>query len=249
MIRAAIIDNEPHIVSGIQKLLAMYCRGVQVIETANSVESALKLLSTIKIDLIFLDIELDDGTGFDILKMHRPIDFGVIFVTAYDNYAIDAFKMSAIDYLLKPIDSDDLISAVEKAKSRRNNFKNEIRYDSLLQNVNTEYSKEKRLVISDATSVYALSLDDILYLEAQGAYTKFVLRDKQILASNNLKSYEEILANKHFVRAHHSYLVNIFEITEFNRSDSKVILTNDERISVSVRKKDQVIKAIKQLSI
>lgn len=249
MLKAVIIDNENNIIKGLQKLLSSYCPDVQVVDTAHSVESGVKLLSEVDIDLLFLDIELDDGTGFDILQKLDKKDFGVIFITAYDTYAVDAFKMSAIDYLLKPLDSDDLTEAVNKAKDHQNQASEDLRYEALMGNLKKEGNNNKRLVISDSTSVYALNLSDILFLEAQGAYTKFVLRDKEILASNNLKSYEELLKGKHFIRTHHSFLVNVFEIDEFNRSDAQVVLSNQKRISVSVRKKEQVVKAIKELSI
>lgn len=245
----AIIDNEKKIVEGLRAMMDIYCPDLRVLGSAGNVRKAIELLNNLKLDLVFLDIELNDGTGLDVLKTIENLSFKIIFITAYDKYAIEAFKYSAIDFLLKPIDPDDLIQAVEKAKVELLNDHKQIQMKILVDNLNHISIQNRKIVVSDRDSIHAILVKDIYYLEADGAYTKFILGDQVILASKNLKTFEDILLNAGFFRTHHSFLVNISQMAKFDKSEGMLILNNGKGIAVSYRKKDALLDMIRKTSI
>ena len=198
-------------------------------------------------DLVFLDVELGDGTGIELVQSFKKFQPHVIFITAHDKYAIDAFQCSALDFLLKPIDPEDLVDAVKKAEQLTSiqDLDKQIRVlEERLNNVNQEPNK---IVLSDSESIYLVKVGDILWCSAEGSYTKFKLTDgSEILVSKNLKSYEEILDGDKFLRIHHSYLVNIQHIKRFERSEGgMLVMDNGGILPVSVRKKDNLMQLLK----
>jgi len=242
MIKALIIEDEIQIREGLKKMLSFVNPDITILGETGLVAEALELVKTEKPDLIFLDIELEDGSGFDLLKQLENIDFKIIFATAYSKFAIQAFKFSAVDYLLKPIDPSDLKEALNKAIQTITNQREHQELLTVLKNNLNQI--EQSIVLKTADNRYVLKLNDIIRLEADGAYTKFISKDQKLIISKNLKHYQGIL-NDEFIRCHQSHLVNSKHITGMQQNC--LILSNQEKIPISNRKKTEIVKFINQI--
>ncbi|MCE7991217.1 MAG: response regulator transcription factor [Roseivirga sp.] len=244
---AVIIDNEPHMISSLKALLGHYCPEVQVIGSAEGCESGEKLILELNPEVVFLDVEMDDGTGIELVEKLSYKQLHVIFITAHDKYAIDAFKCSAIDFLLKPVDPDDLVGALKKFDQAKRVNDLEKQVSVLTEHLRGGNSRQKKIVLSDYESMHLVKIEDIIWCVAEGSYTRFKLLDgPEIMVSKNLKSYEEILAGQDFIRIHNSYLVNINHIKRFERTEGGVvIMENGGVLPVSVRKKDSLMNILK----
>lgn len=244
--KALIIDNEENLRTGLKLLLQNYCSEITVIDEADGVKKGLGKISSFQPDILLLDVEMDDGTGFDLMKQITNPSFQLIFVTAHNQYAIDAFQFSAIDYLLKPVDPEALQKSIQKASLnvRNNNLQQQVQV--LLQQLGGIQNKDKRIVLKDIDNTWFIKVSDILYCEAEGTYTKFFLRDNEsILVSKNLKEYEAILEPLGFVRTHHSFLANPDKIKLYDKTDGgMLILEGGLSIPVSQRKKDMVLQLL-----
>ena len=243
--RALIIDNDSNIRSGLHELLQVFCPEVSAIHEANSVKNGINAIALYNPDIVFLDVELDDGTGFDLLSQLPTYTFQLIFITAHDKYAINAFRFSAMDFLLKPIDPSELQRSVVKAiKNIKNDPGKQLAF--LLEQMNNKQELPKKIILKDIHKTYYVKIEEILYCEADGIYTKFVLINQQpILVSKNLKEYEGLLEPLGFVRTHHSFLVNPDKIRMFDKSEGgMLILEEGTNIPVSQRKKDAVLKLL-----
>lgn len=245
--KTLVVDNETFVVKAIRQLVALYCPMLEVVGDSGSVEETIRRIKSEKIELLLLDIELDDGTGFDILKEIQE-HIQVIFITAYDKYAIQAFKYSAVDFILKPIDSDDLVAAVQKAVSQKNSEQQKLKITTLLENMSSNMQNQK-LIVSNREAIHALNIGSIAYLKANGAYTEFFIPDKSILTSKNLRSYEDILLNVGFIRIHHTYLVNTHFIDLYDKLECTVKLSTGKNLPVAQRRKEELISALKKLSM
>jgi two-component system LytT family response regulator len=249
MLRSVIIDDEPHMRQTIRKMLGMYCPGVSIVAEADGVASGVGAIKKHQPNLIFLDIKMDDGTGFDLLEQLRPIDFKVIFITAWDQYAIKAFRFSALDYLLKPLDPDDLVKAVAKAgESEQHEFNTQL--DNMHEHLNTQDKSKKKIIIRTLESIFLVPVSDIVYCESDGNYTSVYLASgKKIMVSGTLKEYEEILGEYGFFRVHKSYLINLKHISSFERADGGyVILGSDTQIPVASRKRELLLEMFDRLA-
>jgi two-component system LytT family response regulator len=244
---AVIIDNEPHMISTLQTLIKHYCPQVEIIGSADGCKSGEKLILELNPDIVFLDVEMDDGTGIDLVRKLSYKQLHVIFITAHDKYAIDAFKCSAIDFLLKPVDPDDLVRAVEKYGKVKKADDLEKQVSVLTEHLKGGNSRQKKIVLSDYESMHLVKIEDIVWCVAEGSYTRFKLLDaSEIMVSKNLKSYEDILSGHDFIRIHNSYLVNINHIKRFERTEGGVvIMDNGGILPVSVRKKDSLMNILK----
>ena len=234
-IRTLIIDDNEKARVALKSDIEDYCPTIDVINEANGVQSAFKTIIKDKPELIFLDIQMADGTGFDLLEKLQNASASIpkiIFTTAYDQYAINAFKYAALDYLLKPVSADELIRSVNRIKE---------------QTPKQSFDPNNRLAISEKDRIHLLNHKDIIYLEAEKNYTTIYSTDeKKIIASKNLKHFEEKLQNSSFIRVHHAYLVNVEHIIEFVKTEGNhIILDNKIQLPVSVRKKDEVIARLK----
>ena len=239
-----LIDNEALIRNVLKEMVLNWSKGLHLIEEADGVKSGLAMINSFQPDVVLLDVEMDDGTGFDLLKqLHQPT-FQLIFTTAHNEYAVQAFKFSAIDYLLKPIDPFELQAAMQKAvdKISNNNLQNQL--SVLMQQISTQqHLTDRQIVLKDIDKTYFVKINDILFCEAEGAYTKFYLVGKQeILVSKNLRFYEELLDG--FIRTHHSCLVNPNKIKMFDKKTDSgtIILESGHAIPVSQRKKEFVLQ-------
>lgn len=248
MLRVILIDDEKAALNTLKKKIEMYCSNVEILAECQSAKDGLVAINSLKPDLIFLDIEMPWMNGFEMLAcLGDNIEFNVVFVTAYDQYAIQAFKVKAIDYLLKPVDKDDLIECVSRIESYTNKF-NKTSFDGLM----TEFEKpiqSNRVMIHSSEGIEVLKLDEILYCKASSNYTfLFTVDGRKIIVSKTLSSMEKILNSKYFLRIHKSYIANLGFVQRFSNLDGgELILTNGETIPVSRRKKDEVLEAITEL--
>ncbi len=214
---------------------------------ADNVDDAIELILNINPDLVLMDIQLNNGNAFDILKRIYPIGFDIIFLTAFENYAIQAIKFSAFDYLLKPFSEEDLVSSIHKYidKAKESDRKQSI--DVLLNNL--QENSEKKIILKTNEDIFIVPVNNIIRCEADSSYTHFFLRDgSQITVSSNLKKYDEYLKYFHFVRIHHSHIVNLNCIKKISKTQGGVVeLIDGTVIPVSKRKKENLLNLIKNL--
>ena len=249
MLKAIIIDDEKKGVELMFNLLTLYCKDVIVLTTANSVKSGYDAILLHKPDIVFLDIQMQDGTGFDLLSRFNEINFKVVFVTAYQEYAIKAFQFSALDYVLKPVSPDNLINAVKKANQILNDDNNALKINALLTNINNPSKEIKKIVLKTAERIYSVNVREIIRCESDGSYTSVYLNDgKKILVSRLLKEFDELLTEYRFFRTQQSHLINLEYLDYYEKSDSIVVMKDKSSIPVASRKKDQLIKLIENIA-
>jgi len=238
--KVIIVEDEAAAQKILQYMLENFFDNIKIVATAVGVKDAYSAINFHNPDLVFLDIKLSDGTAFDLLQKFNDINFGIIFTTAYNEFAIKAFKYSTIDYLLKPINPMELQSAVKRAIQLK---KDKDKYRELLDLLNSYTSKQqKKLILNTTKGKCMFPEEDIVRLVADGSYTTFILKNKKITVSKNIRHYEKILGNEQFIRTHQSHLVNIKHIISLEPS-GKIIMSNGDKVPVSVRKRP-VIKAI-----
>ncbi len=240
--KALIVDDEQNVREALRSLLQLWSPETEVVGEASNVTEALARAHSLQPELVFLDVEMGDGTGFDFLKMVPNRKFEVIFITAHQHYAIEAIRMSACDFLLKPVDPDELVDAIERAETKLTQHGGDP-IDVMLQHAN---GVKDRIVLKDMENIYVIKIDDIIRCEADGRYTKFVIanREKPILVSTNLKEYEQLLSPSGFVRIHHSHLINMVHINRIDKVNLSVHLSQSEKVPISVRKKDELMKRL-----
>ncbi len=245
-IGAIIIDDENRSREMLQNLINEYCKNIEVIATADSVTAGIEAINKYSPDLLFLDIEMNKETGFDLLEEIDVIDFEVIFTTAHENYALKAFKFCAIDYLLKPIDVEELKLAIEKVEKKKSNSAFKEKFDLFMHNIKKGNNDDQRLAVSTNEGLVFINVSDILRCEANGAYTYLHLKNKtRIVVSKNLKEYEQLLAEHNFLRVHNSFIINLKEIKKYVRGDGGyVIMSDDTTVDVSKRKKELFLSHI-----
>ncbi|MBI5217415.1 MAG: response regulator transcription factor [Bacteroidia bacterium] len=250
MITAIIIDDETKARETIMQMISLYCKNVTVVSQADGVNSAFEAINLYKPDLVFLDIELSDGTGFDLLKRFNQIDFKIIFITVYDEYAIKVFKFSAVDYILKPIGPDDLVAAVDKAEKLYEKENINQTLSALISNLGQKQPELKKIILKTSENIHMVDLQDIVRCESEQNYTKFFFSDgKKILVSRTLKEYDELLCEFGFFRVHQTHLVNIKFIDHYVKGDGGYLIMKDKsQIPVSYRKKDQLLNLFNKLS-
>jgi len=247
--KVLIIDNEAPILAGMRIQLETYCPEMTALQEATGVATGLQAIENFQPDIVFLDVEMDDGTGFDLLKQLGSYNFQLIFITAHNKYAVDAFRFSAIDFLLKPIDTDDLLSSLEKAIANLKNINLKEQIQVLNESLNAISLEHKKIVLKDKDSIYFIKVNDIIRCHAEGPYTEFfVTGGQRITISKNLKEYEEMLEPFGFIRAHHSHLINIRKIIRFDKTDGcNLIMENNDEVPVSQRKKEHLLEIIAAL--
>ncbi|HPJ10276.1 MAG TPA: LytTR family DNA-binding domain-containing protein [Flavobacterium sp.] len=246
--KVLIIEDEDQSISALKSEIEIHCPSLQIIGIAKTVKEGIAQIKALKPELIFLDIQLSDGLGFEILELHGENEFKVIFTTAYSQYAIRAIKFSAIDYLLKPIDSDELLAAVAKAL-RTSRREEEIKIGNFMQNQQLPPARKKvALQTSDGIAVF--ELESILRCSAESNYTcVYFTNGKKLLFSKTLKDFEDLLCASGFERIHHSHIINLNHLTNFvNKDGGYVVLSDKSTLPVSQRKKAQLIQALNNLT-
>lgn len=247
--KAIIIDDETGPRESLDQLLEKHCRNISVIAKADSVESAYESITQLNPDLVFLDIEMQTGNAFDLLEKFDRIDFAIIFTTAFNHYAINAIRFSAIDYLLKPVDADDLKAAVSRFEMKKHdeaalNHK----FQTLLNNIQPD-SRSKKIGIPDGDSLVFIDIKDLIRCHSDGSYTSFFLTSgKKIMASKPIGEYEELLQEERFFRIHRSFLINLDHIKKYVKGDGGyVVMSDGAEVEVSRRKKNDFIAMLSNL--
>lgn len=241
--RCIIVDDELKAREILCAILEEHCPSMTVVAQASNIEEAENLLNNHQIDVLFLDVEMPGGTGFDLLEKVKSIDFEVIFTTAYDQYAIKAIKFSAIDYLLKPLQVDELKDALSRVTEKRNGV-DALSKDNLLALLeNVKPRNKKKIAIAEGKGMVILSIDQIVRCEADKNYTNIFLQNGQhILSSKNLKEYEDMLHDEAFYRVHQSHLINLNFIEKLTKEDGAYLILKDgSQIEVSRRRKSELM--------
>jgi two-component system LytT family response regulator len=258
-VRAVIIDDESSSRSALRAKLSGHCPEVAVVAECGDGEEGVTIITEFNPDLVFLDIEMPWVNGFTMLQRLPHRNFEVIFVTAYDHYAIKAIKFSALDYLVKPVEVDELKAAVDKAIQKatqkatqdKHNPKisqdqDNLRLEILLQNLKTEKDQRQRIAIPSMDGLQFVRIDDIIYLEAESNYTVLYLTTRsKLTVSKTLKEFEDLLPSASFVRIHHSYIINCNAVERYIKGEGgQVVMKNTAVLDVSKRKKTEFLKAM-----
>ena len=252
-IRAIIIDDETKSRKLLKNLLGSYCKDVDVVGEADSVRTGLAAIKDQNPDLVFLDILLKDENGFDILKQIESTDFEIIFTTAHNEYAIKAIRVSALDYLLKPLNIDDLVQAVEKVRGKMESESADEKNEPLINFIENQKILNKsihKIGVPTLTGLDFIQMEDIIYCQAKGNYTHITLKNKDIVVTRTLKEFEELLSDYNFLRIHRSYMINLNHILKYNRTHQlpdvegdggSVTLSNNLEVPVSREKRKTLL--------
>ncbi len=245
MIRALIVDDEAKSRKVLGNLLKQFCPEVAVLAMAETITDAITLAEKYQPDVVFLDVNLNAETGFDLLEKIANPTFSVIFTTAHEEHAFKAFRFSAVDYLLKPIHHEELIKAVEKIKIAKRNNTSGIA-EELLKRLKETKNEKPQISISASDGLIFIKTSEIIWLEASGAYTKFhLLNKKEVLSSKNIKDYETKLTEDMFFRIHNSAIININEITKYVRgSGGYVVMSDGNMVNISRQRKEAFLSKI-----
>ncbi|MFZ4705106.1 MAG: LytR/AlgR family response regulator transcription factor [Bacteroidales bacterium] len=246
MINAVIIDDEVKSRETICEMLRIYCANVEVVAQAGDVKSGILAIRKHNPDLILLDIRMPDGTGFDLLRQLPGLESKVVFITAYEEYAIKAFKFSALDYVLKPIDPDELKAAIDKAdvSIKKENISDRI--STFFQHYNSDTPPQKKqIALRNAESIYRVAIDDIVSYEADKNYTLFHLcNGEKILVSHSIKEYDDILLSMNFIRLHQSYSINLKHLKRYDKEENEAVMSDNSKIPVSHRRKEELMRLL-----
>jgi two-component system LytT family response regulator len=246
MIRTVLIDDEADSIRILQKLLVNYCPAVDIIGTAEGVDTAAELIRSTRPALVFLDIEMTHGNAFDLLNRLQPLSFHVIFVTAFDNHAVRAFKYSVVDYLLKPVNIDELCAAVEKVSGQVEEQSMLGRVQTLLDNMSGIHLEEQKMAIPTLNGFSFIALRDIIRMEAKGSCTKVCLAGKQeMITTRTIKEYENLLPPVFFCRVHNSHIINLRRIQKYQRGRGGFVIMEDgSNIEIASRRRDEFLKRL-----
>ena len=246
LIKAIIIDDEPDSLQALNLALEKFCPQVRISGLYDDPSKGLEALKSVNPDLVFLDIQMPEMTGFDLLDSLGTIDFEIVFVTAYDQYAIKAIKFSALDYLMKPVDPDELIKAVKKVESRKEDKTQIHQYRSVIANLKSYANGLGKIAIPSLDGIIFLEIKDIIYAQAEGNYTNLFLHNKeQLIVTKSLKNFENLLDQQGFFRVHHSYLINLLHIQKYVRGEGGYVeLTHGFHVDISRRRKEEFLKIL-----
>ena len=253
MITALLIDDDKHLRTGLKALLERYTNDIFIIGEAESVKTGIAAIEKLRPQVIFLDIHLTDGTGFDILerlsKVNGKIKAHVVFITAHEQYALKAFKFSALDFILKPVDPEELqhtMLKIKEAVGKNNSFEN---IDLLLENIRKKVDNFKRIALSTSDGIHLFEVSDIILCEAKVNYTQFFIKNhKPVLISKTLKEYEELLSEHGFERIHQSHLINLSYLKSYIKTDGGyVIMADNTNIPIAQSKKEKLQELINSL--
>lgn len=250
MIKAIIIDDDVNLREGMKGLLELYAPDINIIGEADSVKSGVEIVNKLNPQVVFLDIQMNDGTGFDMLEklseINGKVTSHVVFITAYEHYAIKAFRFSALDFLLKPVGPDELEKVIDKIRNVLDKDNDYSHIDLLLENIRKKADNFKRIALSNSDGIHLIEISDIIRCESDDNYTNFHIKNrKPILISKTLKEYEELLAEHDFVRIHQSHLINLSYIKSYVKKENGfVLMTDDSQLPISQRKKDHLQEVI-----
>lgn len=253
MIRTLIVDDEIRARETIQAMLEIYCKeDVEIVGQAKNVRTGIEAIKELRPDLVLLDIKMPDGSGFDLLARYGKIDFKVVFITAFEEYAIQAFKFSAIDYILKPLEPDELVKSIQRVKelvqtSVPNNM--DVQFETFLANMKNNNGADKKLVLKTTENIYVIPTNEVVALSSDRNYTRFYFVERPaIIVSKTLKEFENILLNYGFMRVHRSHVINLKYIERFEKTDGGyAVMHGGLKIEVSHRRKEDLLSFFDQL--
>jgi len=242
MYKIILIDDEKKIQNTLKGIIESFVENVEIVALPNNVAEGIDQIIEYQPDIVFLDIDMPDGTGFDLLKKLPQINFSLIFCTAFDQYAVEAFKYNAIDYILKPFDVEDVTKAIDKAQKSLKVKEQQISIEQLLFQIKAPTKKRETLVLKTISDIFIVKIKEIYNCKSDGGYTTFMFADnKKITVSNSLKDYEEILFHHGFIKTHQSHIINPDYVERIHKKDGAyIILNNGREIPISSRKKDSV---------
>src|SRR5690554_5668474 len=253
MITAVLVDDDSNLREGMKVLLSRYAPEIRILGEAENVSDAVSVIDGMNPQVVFLDIQLANGTGFDILEKltekNGKISFQVVFITAHEQYAIKAFRFSALDFLLKPVDPDELQKVIQKIKTTLQKNDSFSHIDLLLENIRKKVDNFKRIALSTSDGIHLFEVSDIIRCESTDNYTTFYIKNsKPVMISKTLKEYEELLAQHGFERIHQSHLINLAYLKSYIKKDGGyVIMSHNTHLPVSQRKKDRLQDIIRNL--
>jgi two-component system LytT family response regulator len=254
MITALLIDDDDNLRAGMKSLLSRYAPEIAIMGEADSVKTGTELLLKTEPQVVFLDIHLGDGSGFDLLEevnKRGKLNSQIVFITAHEQYAIKAFRFSALDFLLKPVDPDELEKVISKIKNVLVKNDSVAHIDLLLENIRKKVDNFKRIALSTADGIHLFEISDIIRCESEDNYTKFYIKNnKPVLISKTLKEYEDLLTEHGFERIHQSHLINLAYLKSYIKKDGGyVVMADNSNLPISQRKKERLQEIIgKQLN-
>lgn len=244
MIKAVIVDDEPKAIQSLIWELSNFSNEIEVIKSFSNPEEAIVYLDNNELDCLFLDIQMPTMDGFQFLEKLMNKDFAVVITTAYNEFAIKALKHEAIDYLLKPIDSDDLEETIKKVKKYNSKLFNSTKIEEVLLNFNSKFQQKKITINTDGKLIF-LEADDILYVESDGNYSTIILENEpKIVITKKLKEMSGILPENQFFRIHNSYIINLKKIKEFIKNEGYVVMESNDRIPVARQRKSDFLEKL-----
>ena len=253
MITAVLIDDDENLRNGMKKLLSRYAPDILIIGEAHSVKTGIETMETLKPQVVFLDIQMNDGTGFDVLeeiaKRNGKSNAHIVFITAHEQYAIKAFRFSALDFLLKPVDPEELEKVIFKIKNVLDKTDNYAHIDLLLENIRKKVDNFKRIALSTSDGIHLFEISDIIRCESIDNYTKFHIKNsKPVLISKTLKEYEDLLTEHGFERIHQSHLINISYMKSYIKKDGGyIVMADDSNLPIAQRKRDRLQELLKTI--
>lgn len=251
MITAVLIDDDSNLRNGMRELLAFYAPDITIVGEAEDVATGVDVMDKLKPQVVFLDIQLNDGTGFDVLEKiaakNGKTTSHIVFITAHEEYAIKAFRFSALDFLLKPVDIDELEIVIAKIRETVDKKDNYAHIDLLLENIRKKVDTYKRIALTTAEGIHLFEVSDIIRCESEDNYTTFYIKNnKPVVISKTLKEYEEMLSEYGFERIHQKHLINLAYLKSYVKRDGGyVVMTDNTELPISPRKKERLQELIK----
>lgn len=244
--RAIIVDDEENSRELLQNMLGLYCPTIEVVDLADSVQKGYASILNHNPDVVFLDVQMGDGTGFDLLSLFDSVSFHIIFTTAFQEYAIEAFQYSAVDYLLKPISPAYLVKAVNKTEQLYRLKNSNVEIQTLLSNLKVTEKENKRLVVKTHDRIYSILPLEIIRCESDSSYTTIFLQDgHKVVVARQLKEFDEILSPAGFMRVHQSHLINLQHLFYYQKGNNQIIMKDKSTIPVSSKKKEDLMDYIR----
>lgn len=253
MIKAVLIDDDANLREGMKAMVHLYAPEILIAGEASGVKSGIELIELVSPDIIFLDILMNDGSGFDVLEQlkmkYGTISSHVVFITAHEEFAIKAFRFSALDFLLKPVDPEELKNVITKIKNIINQNNNHHHIELLLENIRKKPNGFKKIALSTSDGIHLFEVKDIIRCESEDNYTRFYFKNhKAVMISKTLKEYEELLEDQGFERIHQSHLINMNELKSYIKKDGGfVVMSDNSQLPVSQRKKERLQEMIGKL--
>lgn len=246
MLKAIIVDDEQHCIEALERLILQNKVDIDLKASVSEVEEAIKAIELYDPDVVFLDVHLRNGTGFDLLKQLGHIDFYIVFTTAYEEYAVNAFKYSAFDYLLKPMDPEEFKETINRLQEKRNEESHSKRLEVLFHNFQNKFEGIKKIAIPTIRDYTFLNIPDIVRCESDGNYTKiFSLKGRKLTSTRTLKYFEDFLGDIQFFRIHKSHYVNLTHVEKYIKGKGGyVVMSDGTTLEVAVRRKEEFLKRL-----